>query len=89
MSEKTAVWKTMPLASAVLLAIEKRQGVIIDDELINILSNEFGQVSKAEINEVLMELEIRGIIHVSHITKNKRRIEQLTGDKTYMAVGED
>ena len=40
MSEKSAVWKTMPLATAVVIAIDKRQGVLIEDELIKILSNE-------------------------------------------------
>ncbi len=89
MSEKSAVWKTMPLATAVVIAIDKRQGVLIDDELLKILSNEFGEVSRNEINQVLMDLEIRGIIHVSQITKNKRRIEKITDNKVYMAVGED
>ncbi|NHJ40214.1 MAG: hypothetical protein FK731_09305 [Asgard group archaeon] len=87
--EKRAVWKTMPLSTAVLMAIEKRQGVLLDDELIKILSMEFGDVSISEINQVLMELEIRGIVHVSHITKNKRRIEKIRDDMVYMAVGED
>lgn len=89
MSEKTKVWKTMPLATAVLMSIEKRQGVILDDELANILSMEFGDVSKAEINQVLMNLEIRGLVHVSFITKNKRRIERIKDNMLYMAVGED
>lgn len=89
MSEKAAVWKTMPLSTAVLMAIQKRQGVILDDELQKILSMEFGEVSQREINQVLMELEIRGIVHVSYVTKNKRRIEQIAEDMSYMAVGED
>ena len=87
--EKSAVWKTMPLSTAVIIAIDKRQGVLIDDELIKILSNEFGEVSANEINQVLMDLEIRGVIHVQQITKNKRRIEKIGEDKVYMAVGED
>lgn len=89
MSEKTKIWKTMPLATAVLMSIEKRQGVILDDELENLLSLEFGDVSKAEINQVLMNLEIRGLVHVSFITKNKRRIERIKDSMIYMAVGED
>ncbi|HUT81220.1 MAG TPA: hypothetical protein VMZ29_08455 [Candidatus Bathyarchaeia archaeon] len=87
--EKNAIWKTMPLATAVLMAIEKRQGVLLDDELMNILSQEFGEVSNVEMNQVLMNLEIRGIIHVNYITKNKRRIEQIKDNMVYMAVGED
>ena len=79
----------MPLSTAVLMAIEKRQGVILDDELTKILSQEFGDVSKAEINQTLMELEIRGIVHVSFITKTKRRIEAIRDNMLYMAVGED
>ena len=89
MSEKTKVWKTMPLSTAVLMSIEKRQGVILDDELVTILAMEFGDVSKAEINQVLMDLEIRGLVHVSYITKNKRRVERINEDMSYMAVGED
>ncbi len=87
--EKAAIWKTMPLATAVLMAIQKRQGVLLDDELLKILSMEFGEVSKTEINQILMELEIRGIVHVSYITKTKRRIELIGKDMVYMAVGED
>lgn len=87
--EKAAIWKTMPLATAVLMAIRKRQGVLLDDELVKILSMEFGDVSKTEINQILMELEIRGIVHVSFITKSKRRIELIRDNMVYMAVGED
>ncbi len=87
--EKSAIWKTMPLATAVLMAIQKRQGVLLDDELAKILSMEFGDVSKTEINQILMELEIRGIVHVSYITKSKRRIELIRDNMVYMAVGED
>ncbi len=89
MSEKSKIWKTMPLSTAVLMVIEKRQGVVLDDELGNILSMEFGDVSKSEINQTLMNLEIRGLVHVSYITKNKRRIERIKDDMLYMAVGED
>jgi len=84
--ERSAIWKTMPLATAVLMAIKKR---LLDDELSKILSMEFGDVSKTEINQILMELEIRGIVHVSYITKSKRRIELIRDNMVYMAVGED
>ena len=87
--EKSAIWKTMPLATAVLMAIQKRQGILLDDELAKILSMEFGDVSKTEINQILMELEIRGLVHVSYITKSKRRIELIRDNMVYMAVGED
>ncbi|MCG3254178.1 MAG: hypothetical protein KAX09_10020 [Candidatus Heimdallarchaeota archaeon] len=87
--ERSAIWKSMPLATAVLMAIQKRQGVLLDDELSKILSMEFGDVSKTEINQILMELEIRGIVHVSYITKSKRRIELIRDNMVYMAVGED
>lgn len=87
--ERSAIWKSMPLATAVLMAIQKRQGVLLDDELVKILSMEFGDVSKTEINQILMELEIRGIVHVSFITKSKRRIELVRDNMVYMAVGED
>ena len=79
----------MPLSTAIIMAIEKRQGVILDDELAKILSMEFGDVSKNEINRILMTLEIRGLVHVTYVTKTKMRIELIRDGMIYMAVDED
>jgi len=80
----------MPLPNLVVSIVKKRRGVILDDELIRALKKELGsEPSDAELNKALMQLEINGLVHVSQITKTKRRIEVLTGDQTFLAVDED
>lgn len=85
-----APWNAMPLPNLVVSIVKKRHGVILDDELIRALKKELGsEPSDAELNKALMQLEINGLVHVSQITKTKRRIEVLTGDQTFLAVDED
>jgi len=67
----------------------KRQGIILEDELRRNLENENMPVSDKELNEVLMALEIEGIVHVSRITKTKRRIELIKPGQEFLAIGED
>jgi len=70
--------------------VKKRRGVILDDELIRALKKELGaEPSEAELNEALLVLEINGLVHVSQITKTKRRIEVITEAETFLAVDED
>jgi hypothetical protein len=45
--------------------------------------------SDAELNAALLQLEINGLVHVSQITKTKRRIEVITEGATFLAVDED
>ncbi|MHA1949768.1 MAG: hypothetical protein ACW987_07835 [Candidatus Thorarchaeota archaeon] len=85
-----APWNAMPLPNLVISIVKKRRGVILDDELIRALKKELGsEPSEAELNSALLQLEINGLVHVSQITKTKRRIEVLTGDQTFLAVDED
>jgi hypothetical protein len=85
-----APWNAMPLPNLVVSIVKKRRGVILDDELIRALKKELGtEPSEAELNSALLKLEINGLVHVSQITKSKRRIEVLTGDQTFLAVDED
>lgn len=80
----------MPLPNLVVSIVKKRRGVILDDELIRALKKELGsEPSDAELNAALLQLEINGLVHVSQITKTKRRIEVLTEDQTFLAVDED
>ena len=67
----------------------KRQGIILDDELRTNLENKNMPVSDTELNDVLMALEIEGIVHVSRITKTKRRIELIKPGQEFLAIGED
>ena len=85
-----APWNALPLTNLVVQIVRKRHGVILDDELIRALKKEMGsEPSDAELNSALLQLEINGLVHVSQITKTKRRIEVITGDSEFLAVDED
>ncbi len=83
------IWISIPLKNLIINILEKRQGVIIDDDLERILSREYGELSPAELNRALMSLEINGIIHVSQITKTKRRIEKIRSGQEFLSIDED
>lgn len=83
-------WNALPLTNLVVQIVKKRHGVILDDELIRALKKELGtEPSDAELNSALLQLEINGLVHVSQITKTKRRIEVITEDSEFLAVDED
>ena len=74
----------------VVQIVKKRRGVILDDELIRALKKELGtEPSDAELNAALLQLEINGLVHVSQITKTKRRIEVISEGIEFLAVDED
>ncbi len=78
------------MTNLVVDIVKKRRGVILDDELIRALKKELGsEPSEAELNAALLQLEINGLVHVSQITKTKRRIEVITEAETFLAVDED
>ena len=80
----------MPLRNVIVDILKKRRGVILDDELMRVLKKELGdEPSDAELNQALMQLEINGLVHVSQITKTKRRIEVIKEGTEFLAVDED
>jgi hypothetical protein len=82
-------WHPVPLKVAILKILERRQGVILDDELMRIIKREVGAFSDTEFNKALMQLETRGRIHVWRITKTKRRIQLITKEDVFLGVEED
>ncbi|MHA1210089.1 MAG: hypothetical protein ACTSSA_09205 [Candidatus Freyarchaeota archaeon] len=86
---RTSLWNITPLKNMIINILMKRQGIILEDELRRNLENENMPVSDRELNEVLMALEIEGIVHVSRITKTKRRIELIKPGQEFLAIGED
>lgn len=83
-------WSAVPLRNLVVTILKKRHGVTLDDELLRALKKELGaEPSEAEMNSALMQLEINGLIHVSQITKTKRRIEIIGVGTEFLAVDED
>jgi hypothetical protein len=53
----------------------KEMGTLNDGDLINLLSKDEINISEEELNKTLLDLEIFGLIRVSWLTKDKRRIE--------------
>ncbi|MGB7638213.1 MAG: hypothetical protein WBL88_11655 [Nitrososphaeraceae archaeon] len=60
----------------------KQVGNITDSDLINALSKDSVSLSDADLNKILLDLEIYGLIRVSWVTKDKRRIEIIVDSKS-------
>ena len=69
-----------PLRTIVFEKI-KQYGNITDQELINALSKDNVNTLENDLNKILLDLEIYGLIHVSWITKDKKRIEIVNQNK--------
>ena len=81
-------WRTVPLRNTILAILKKRQGVLIDKELLRLLKTNRVTATPEDLDRALLELEIGGQIHVQQITKTKRKIE-LLGERRYLAIAED
>lgn len=53
----------------------RQAGNMTDSELLNALSKEGITIAESEFNKTLLDLEIYGLVRVSWMTKDKRRIE--------------
>jgi len=60
----------------------KQVGNITDSDLINALSKDSVSLSDADLNRILLDLEIYGLIRVSWLTKDKRRIEVIVNSRS-------
>ncbi len=69
--------------------VERREGILLEDDLIRLLESDVGEFSKRELNQALMKLEIEGLILVQTIKKNQRVIKRVKKGKNYLTVGED
>jgi hypothetical protein len=67
-------WKTRP-AYFVLLETLNKKGDMTDDDLFDVLKEEFEDLGYKDFNELLMQLEVSGKIRTSSMTRGKRRIE--------------
>jgi len=66
-----------PLRNIVLEKI-KELGNLSDNELLSNLEKDGVQITAADLNKTLLDLEIFGLVRVSWITKDRRRIELVT-----------
>lgn len=56
----------------------KEVGNLSDNELLSNLEKDGVQITGADLNKTLLDLEIFGLVRVSWLTKEKRRIELVT-----------
>ncbi|HMG38874.1 MAG TPA: hypothetical protein VK566_06805 [Nitrososphaeraceae archaeon] len=66
-----------PLRNIVFEKI-KEVGNLSDNELLSNLEKDGLQITVADLNKTLLDLEIFGLVRVSWLTKDKRRIELVT-----------
>lgn len=83
------LWRSTPLHIVVLDLLESRKGVMLDNDLSGLLDKRGNAVSDSEINNALLQLEIKGEISVTNIKKSQRKIELIREGQDYLPVGED
>jgi hypothetical protein len=55
---------------------------ITDSDLVNALNKDSVSLSDTDLNKILLDLEIYGLIRVSWVTKDKRRIEIIVDSRS-------
>lgn len=59
----------------------RQAGTTTDSDLMNALAKDGVTLAEADFNKILLDLEIYGLVRVSWVTKEKRRVE-LVSEKT-------
>lgn len=65
-----------PLRNTIYEKIQQSTN-LTDAELISMLSKDGVELNMVELNKILLDLEIYGLLKVSWVSKDKRRIEVL------------
>jgi hypothetical protein len=76
----TEIIVTYPLRTVVFEKI-KQHGNITDHDLINSLAKDNIPTIEDDLNKILLDLEIYGLIQVTWISKDKKRIEVVNSNK--------
>ena len=58
-----------------------KRGPLTDIELYDLLKESHGDIGFGNLNQTLMRMEIEGKVHVSTLTRGKRRVELVEGKK--------
>jgi hypothetical protein len=64
-----------PIRNVIFEKVKQLGGITTDLDLINSLSKDGISIPVDELNKVLLDLEIYGLIRVTWVTKDKKRIE--------------
>ena len=59
----------------------QQAGNMMDSDLVNALTKDTIDLNESELNKILLDLEIYGLIRVSWVTKDKRRIEAVVDSR--------
>ena len=57
-----------------------RKSALTDSELLDILKSRYNYISYSELKKALMKMEIEGLIILTPLTKDKKRIELIKKD---------
>jgi len=68
-------WRSQPLHSLIVEVLRKKQGTMIDSDLLKELHGVDEDIGIGDIMETLMKLEVDGLVHVYSLTKNRNRVE--------------
>ena len=68
---------TIPIRNHVLETIKQKEN-FTDKELEKLLAKDGIMITEGQFNKVLLDLEIMGLISVSWVTKDNRRVEAVT-----------
>jgi len=67
-------WRPHPLDLTIIEILEKKGGMT-DEELLSLLKEDHDDLGFGMLNKTLMKMEVEGKVHVSSLTKGKRRVE--------------
>ena len=67
-------WKTRP-AHFFLLEVLTKKGDMTDDDLFELLKDEYEDLGFKDFNVLLLNLEVSGKVRTSSMARGKRRIE--------------
>ncbi len=83
------MWRTIPLHQVIHRLIEMNKGPMLEKDLIRKVESVVDSLDLRDFYRSLLELEIRGKIHVKEIKKGQRLITFIKEDETFLAVTED
>ncbi len=74
-------WSASPLRNKIIVALIKRKGEILDDDLARLVQRGEDIISDDVLQRELMNLEIQGVVNISQITKTRKKIKLINQDR--------
>ena len=74
-------WSATPLRNKIIVALVKRGGEVLDDDLGRLVQRGEEAVSPEIMDRELMSLEVQGIVNISQITKTRKKIKLINQDR--------